>query len=462
MKIGTAVADITPPAGTHLAGSGAGEHRPAQVALEPLAARAMVCEQDGRRFCLLALDVTIVTEEWTRRIREAAARFGLAPDAVLVHATQTHSAPALGYIMFDPDFPRLADEVEYLRGGENRYAEFATARAVEAIGRAIDALEPVQIGCASAVRDDLAFNRRGIMRDGRACMPWMFHGHQHPLGPTWIRHLEGPTDPEVGVFAARRADLSLKALLLHHTCHPVNVFATQYHAVSPDWPGVWCARLEERLRAPQAALVVNGCCGNINPWPAFTPDFRPDHRRMGDALATTAEAVLGRMQFADSAELAWRREYVPLPLKPADPQRLAQAQAILREHPAPKWLDETPRRVDPAWFRAASVWSVELMRQRGPTLAYEIQALRIGDTAVVGLPGEPFVEGQLAIKIGSPAKQTFVAHACTQYVGYLPTREAFAHGGHEVDFSYWAKFAPEALDLIVAASLKLLRELFPV
>jgi len=70
------------------------------------------------------------------------------------------------------------------------------------------------------------------------------------------------------------------------------------------------------------------------------------------------------------------------------------------------------------------------------------------------------VEGQLEIKIGSPAYHTFVAHCTTQYVGYLPTRDAFRRGGHEVDFSYWAKLAPEALETVVRNAVSLLKELF--
>jgi hypothetical protein len=55
-----------------------------------------------------------------------------------------------------------------------------------------------------------------------------------------------------------------------------------------------------------------------------------------------------------------------------------------------------------------------------------------------------------------------VAHACTQYVGYAPTPEAMAHGGHEVDFSYWAKLAPEALPAIETRAVALLKDMFPV
>lgn len=461
MRAGAARVEITPPAGTHLAGSGAGEHRPAQMVLDPLYAKAVVFESGGRKVCFLALDVTIVTQEWTELIRqEAAERCGFEPDAVMVHATQTHSAPSLGHFMFDPDFPDLPEDIEYLRGGETAYYEFAAKKAVEAIAAANDALRPVQIGVGSAVRDGLAFNRRGVRRDGKVCMPWLYSQRQYPLGPTHLRYLEGPTDPEVGVLCARDDSMRMVAMLLHFTCHPVNVFATQYYAVSADWPGAWAAEMQQRFGADCIPLVLNGCCGNVNPWPPFEADFVPDHRRMGQALGESAWNVIGRLKFTEVDQLGWKVRRVPLPLKPADPERLARAERLLAAHPTPLWSKENPGLIDGQWFQAASVMSVELMRKRRPDLLYEIQALRVGEAAFVGLPGEPFVEGQLALKIGSPAYPTYVAHATTHYVGYIPVAHAFPRGGHEVDFSYWAKLAPESLDLVVDHAVGLVREVF--
>jgi hypothetical protein len=468
---GAAQADITPPAGAHLAGSGAGLHRPAEFVLDPLRARATVFEAGGRRVCLLALDVTIITRPWSDRIRRAAVeRWGFDPAAVLVCATQTHSAPAIGHFMFDPDFPDLPGDIEYLRGGETAYAEFACARAVEAIGAAVEALRPARLGAGRAARDGLAFNRRAILRDGRVGMPWFYSSLDKPLGPTDIVCLEGPVDPEVGVLCARDDALRPLALLLHYTCHPVNVYALPgqpegVRAVSADWPGAWAEAMRAALGGGAcdgacAPLVLNGCCGNLNPWPAFEPDFKPDHRRMGRALADSARAVLQAMRFEPADRVDWRERRVALPLKPPDPDRLDAARRMLEAHPAPLWSREQPGLIDPAWFQAASVMSVELMRRRGPALDYEVQAMRVGDAAIVGLPGEPFVEGQLAIKLASPARLTLVAHAASEYVGYLPTREAFRRGGHEVDFSYWAKLAPEALDLAADAAIELLRELW--
>ncbi len=466
LRAGAAQVSITPRAGTHLAGSGAGLHRPAEVILDPLYARAVVFEAAGRKVCLLSLDVTIVTREWTERIRQAAAqRFGFEPDAVMVHAIQTHSAPPLGHFMFDPDFPDLPPEIEYLRGGETSYYEYACERAIEAIAQANASLKPAKIAAGSAVKDGLAYNRRAVMRDGHVTMPWFYSSLEKPLGPTDIRYIEGPIDPEVGVVCVRDDDMRLMAMLLHYTCHPVNVYATPgisdgIRAISADWPGAWAHQMQAAFGDACVPLVLNGCCGNINPWPPFEPDFIPDHRRMGEALGKSARSVVQTLRFADAGCVAWKVRRVPIALKEPDPQRLSAAQRMLAEHPTPLWSQGDAGMIDPQWFQAASVMSVELLRKRSPHLLYEVQAMRVGDLALVGLPGEPFVEGQLAIKIGSPARYTFVAHATTEYVGYLPTRDAHRRGGHEVDFSYWAKLCPEALDLIVQNALELLGELF--
>ncbi len=461
MRAGAAMTDITPAAGTHIAGGGAGEHRPAEVVLDPLHAKAVVFESGGRKICLLALDVTLVTEEWTDRIRTAAAeRWGFDRDAVLVHAIQTHSAPTLGHIMFDPAFPDLPEEIEYLRGGETSYYAFAVAQAIEAIGVANAALRPVQIGTNRAVRDDLAFNRRAVTRDGNICMPWYFSSLNAPLGPTHLAYVEGPVDPEIGVLCARDEAMNIVAMLLHHTCHPVNVFATRYYAVSADWPGAWGAAMQARFGAGCVPLVLNGCCGNINPWPPFGADFTPDHRRMGQALGDSAATAIALMRFTETKGVDWQVRRIAIPLKTADPERLAHAERLLAEHPTPLWSTDNPGLIDPQWFQAASVMSVEIMRKRSPELRYEIQVLRVGDVAFVGLPGEPFVEGQLAIKIASPAPYTFVAHATTQYVGYIPVRHAFPRGGHEVNFSYWAKLCPDALEMIVTAATEMLKAMF--
>jgi len=460
LQAGAAQIEITPRAGAHLAGS-IGVFRPAQSVADPLHAKALVLAHGGRKICIVSLDITIITRPWTERIRAAAASFGFDHDAVMVHATQTHSAPAIGHFMLDEDFPNVPAQCEWIRGGETPFYELATERAIEAIRRAAESLQPVQVGVGSAVNDRLAFNRRGVKRDGSICMPWPYSSLQQPLGATDIRYMEGPVDPEVGVMCLRNADGQMVAMLLHYTCHPVNVFAQQPNlVVSADWPGAWAAGIRSVHGQSCVPLVINGCCGNINPWPPFEADFVPDHRRMGRQLTETACRVIDRMMFSEVDTLDWRIREAPLAIREIAPEALDAAQKTLAQHPQPKWSGDRPTQVAGDWMSAALTMSVHLMRRREPVLPYEIQVLRIGDTAILGLPGEPFVEGQLRIKIGSPTYPTYIAHCTTQYVGYIPTREAFQRGGHEVNTSYWSKLEPQALDVIVDNGIAVLSEVF--
>lgn len=462
LRAGAAACDITPKAGTHLGGT-IGVLRDARVLAERLYARALVVESGSHKLCFVQPDLEIVTKKWLDRIRAAAKeRCGLAEEAVMVHLPQTHSTPPLGNFILGDDLPNVPPKLEYLRGSQSEYCDFAVERIIESIVQANERLSPVQAGVGRAVRDDLAFNRRGITREGGIVMPWMFSGQSRPLGPTNIAYLEGPADPEIGVFCLRSDDLCMQAMLLYFTCHPVNVFATDTHMVSPDWHGAWCARMQETHGAGCTPLVLNGCCGNINPWPAFEPDFVPDHRRMGRALAETSDKIIAGLEFKAAAKIDTRRRIISLPLRTPAPADLAEARKMLADHPLPLWnAGSNPSQVSNEWMDAAMLMSVEMERERRPEFPYEIQAFRIGDTAFVGLPGEPFVEGQLAIKVRSPFPYTFVAHNTAEYAGYIAPPHSYARGGHEIRSkpAQWSKLESGALEMIVEESVALLEEL---
>lgn len=461
LRAGSAAVDITPPLGTHLAGDGAGVHRPAKKILDPLMARSVVLECGGRKMAVVALDVICVTDRYTALIREAAWRLGFEPDAVLVHALQNHSAPSLGGLMLDPDFPLPAEPgTEYITGAEEAYGRQALDGAIRSLEAAAANLAPVEMACGRGVMAGLAFNRRGIAMDGSVVMPWFYRGTDQPRGPVHLRYMEGPDDPEVGVIAFRSADLAVRAAWLHFSCHPVNFYATQREVISADWPGAWAAGMARRYPGAAPFTVLNGCCGNLNPWPPMTPDFKPDARRMGRALTEMAGRVMDRMEFAPVDVLGWRRRRIALPYREVPEARRREADRILKRHPRPLWNHDRSA-VDNDWFFAASTKSIEYCRRRMPRFLYEIQVFRVGNAFLVGLPGEPFVEGQLAIKTGAPLPHVQVAHMCSHYTGYLPTRAGALRGGHEAHprCTYWSKLAPEALDRVVATVRAMMAEL---
>lgn len=467
LKAGACMLDITPEAGTQLGGTAFGEYRPAETVLDPLYARALILESGAERCCIVAMDVIIVTKPCADRIRRGVEEAcGVPFGNVLVHAIQTHSAPSVGGFMFDEDLPvRLTEETEYMNGTSTPYTEYAIGRAVEAARRAASGMRRVWMGSGSGIADKLAFNRRMITRSGKMVMPSVFWNEaSQPEGPADYLHYEGPTDPEAGVLCLRDEDMNMVAMLLHFSCHPVNVYnksRRSWYAVSSDWPGVWSERARESYPGC-VPLVLNGCCGNLNPWDPFEPDFLPDHRRMGGALWNVAGKVISRMRFDDRGELDVRVCKLPLGYREVSRERLEEVERILGGNVQPDFSGGGLSRVDDKWFLAASTRSIAYCRKRMPEFLYEIHAFRIGNTAVVGLPGEPFVEGQLAIKTASPAFRTFVAHCVSQYAGYVPIPEGFTYDAHETSRThpFWAKLEPEALPKIVACARGMVAELF--
>jgi hypothetical protein len=96
-----------------------------------------------------------------------------------------------------------------------------------------------------------------------------------------------------------------------------------------------------------------------------------------------------------------------------------------------------------------------------------VQVLAIGDlAAIVGLPGEFFVEHGLKIKEKSPFKHTFICELANDSVGYVPTLRAFREeGSPEASGSYETTIGPniltpEAGDIMVETALKMMNRLY--
>ena len=64
-----------------------------------------------------------------------------------------------------------------------------------------------------------------------------------------------------------------------------------------------------------------------------------------------------------------------------------------------------------------------------------VQAVRIGDLGIAGVPGECFVELGLDIKARSPFDQTMLIKLANDSMGYIPTQRACEEGACEAESS---------------------------
>lgn len=462
LLVGAAETDITPAAGIHMGGDLC-RFRPVEKVLDPLYARALVAESGGTRICLLSLDLCTPGNAISDSIREMIARrFGFDTRAVMFHLLQNHSAPSIGtHLLFTADSPYVSEELWWVCQGDPNYIEFLIPKIMEVVREAIDRMEPADMACGGMADSRIAFNRRFIMRDGSA--------QTQPVERDKILCPEGPTDPEVGVACFRNKAGQIIAALLHHTAHPVSHFGKNW--VTASWPGAWAAEFRKTVGDRCVPIVLNGCCGNVNRWSDAAPWLVVSDEQIGQWLTETAQQVVGKMQWRESGAVGYAAERFPIPhgdIKAQLGNALDKAREIIAKEPRPRWTNEAHTAVDIEWLFAAASLDME-RRIMGRSYTYETQAFRIGELGIVGLIGEPFVEGQLNIKLQSPGARTFVAHMCNGWIGYIPTLSA--HNARNYNFlaadgtpvrrgANLFFLAPDALDTITAKSLSLLTSLF--
>ncbi|MBI2438358.1 MAG: hypothetical protein HYV36_06060 [Lentisphaerae bacterium] len=423
---GAAEIDITPAAGTHLSGDMC-RLRPVEKVLHPLFARALVAGASGasaaERICLLSLDLCTIGNECAAQIRQELARhFGFKREAVMLHLIQNHSAPSLGgHLFLKPDSPYVSKDFWWVYQGDPNYLDFIVPRLLEVVKNAIAALEPVTFACLGRADGRIAHNRRFLKRNG-----WV----QSQPGPDDLFEVlcaEGPTDPEVGVAAFKNRAGRIIAALLHHTGHPCSYFSKNW--VTPSWPGAWCRRFKQLVGEQCVPLMINGCCGNINVWNNTYGRPIPDDETVADWLMQTTGAILEKLSFAEPTELGYKSVTLALPFADIEQQlgreNLAQAARVLAKHAEPRWRDQNKTELDVEWIFAVVATDLQRRIRGDKTYSYEVQSFRLGDLGMVGLIGEPFVEGQLDIKRQSPAQRTFVAHMCNGYIGYIPPRQSY-------------------------------------
>ena len=456
MRAGAATVDITPLPDVHQTlEKNSLVKQFWRVAIDPLRAQALVLESGDKKLCIITAELNAIDDRVRDQLRQAAAdKCGIAPEAVMCHAHQNHSCPQLGFAKKTTEFFREPKAFwEELSAGDDRYRDYAVERIISAIEQADANLQPAKLGVASGVEGRVAFNRRMITKDGSVSMPLFMDRNDY-------RYMEGPIDPELGVVCIRGASLQPLALLLNYTAHPVNLHPERMqYVISADWPGALASEMKALYGAGCTPLVLNGACGNINPWDPWDPDFVRDHKRMGKILGRTTELTIDNILYSDDVELDFATRHVKLPWHDGPGTWLESAQKYMAENPKPIWADDTHTAVDDAWTNAAWRLETHLLQEQGD-YEYEIQILRIGDTAIVGLPGEPFVEAGLEIKLASPAAFTYVAHLPSwPDVSYLPTQRAFGNGGYEI-FPNVCRLAPGALETITAAAIDLLKEMF--
>jgi neutral ceramidase len=270
------------------------------------------------------------------------------------------------------------------------------------------------------------------------------------------------TDPQLTVLLFESlSDPGQNVIVANFACHPVTVQAQPL--VSADFPGVAMRLIEQTVPGCQGSVFVQGACGDLNPARGHTGSFE-DVQRYALMLAGETIMTVGSLGSpavaAAEAVVAAATCRLELPGRELPARRpLQDALAALSARLAAALPDAARRELRQQLGRTQeALRQIELGRDAFPA---EVQVLRIGDVAVVGLPGEPFVALGLEIKRRSAAAHTIVAGYANDYLGYLAPLAEWKRGGYEVGQGPWARVGPRAAELLVETAVEAIRSLWP-
>ncbi|HEY4290290.1 MAG TPA: neutral/alkaline non-lysosomal ceramidase N-terminal domain-containing protein [Puia sp.] len=430
LKGNMAQVNITPPVGSRLAGHfyeifSTGVH-------DSLWAKAMILQQGEEKFAFVFCDLIGLNTAVSASARaQASAKTGIPVKNILIAAAHSHTGP-LFYGFQHNYFHKRA-----LAGNNGQdphekidYGKFLADRIVTAIVIANSGVHPIQLSAGIGEQRGLSFNRRYYMKNG----PVLFN--PGPLNPD-IAGPAGPTDPEVGILMlrdgrSRKYEGGLTTFAMHADC----IGGTE---MSADYPYFLEQTLKERFGREFISAFSLGPAGDIN-----DVDIKKDQpiysasntEKIGKTLGWTVINTVPELKVVDRPTLEMLSEKVQLPLQVPTKEQIDSARILINNLYEVK---ATGKYIANAggesgdFLRRVEMSKYLALEDRRKTVGVEVQVFRIdAETAIVGLPGEIFVELGLAIKKRSPFKHTIVMTVCNDKTSYIPTKKAFREGSYEV------------------------------
>lgn len=402
VKLASFDVDATPPLGSAMA------YQPVRRLDElTLRCRGVVLIGAGDPIVLCAVDWIGIANGGHDAFRQALATAAkTSPDRVAVHTLHQHDAPACdftaediikelkipGYSRFDGNFHRQVIE-----------------RASKAIADSIQQATAItHYGVGTGLVKEVASQRRIAGPDGKIRATRT----STTKDPLLRAEPEGVIDPNVSLLSFWNNEQPI-AMLSYYACHPQSYYLRG--VPSPDFPGI--ARfIRGQDRNNTLHVHFNGAGGNVTAG-KYNDGAETNRMLLANRLAEgirLAEQQTVRKPLVPS-DIRWTSRFIKLPLA-----RHLNEEDLLRK------LKETPPK---GTISFADQLAFFRRIQQGHTIP--ISCLSIGEARVLHMPGELFVEYQLAAKGMRQDLQVMMAAYGDYGPGYIGTERAYTEGGYE-------------------------------
>ncbi|MBC8351734.1 MAG: hypothetical protein H8E66_07080 [Planctomycetes bacterium] len=427
IRIATFNVDATPAVGTPVA------YAPVREILDPLSARGIVLLGADKPVVLCAVDWIGIGnagyDAWRNKLAQAA---GTTPDHVAVHTLHQHDGARC-------DFTTEQLLAQRGLGGkhfDNGFLQKTIDGVVAAIGESLKNPQPfTHIGVGKAKVEKVASNRRLLGPDGNVkIIRW-----SKSTNPEAIAAPEGVIDPYLRLISFWNEETPI-ASLTYYATHPQSYYGDG--DVTSEFVGL--ARAAREKAAPEIAHIhFNGASGNVaaGKYNDGSHGLRPIlasrmERGMREAWESTTKRPIA------ASDIEWRVEPVRLP-----------AAAHLDEANLNALIDD---KKTPGPTRLNSASHLAWLKRNQSGLTIDTSCLRLGDVYIVHMPGELFIEYQLASQ-AMRADDTVCMAAYGDYgPGYIGTEIAYGQGGYETS-DRASRVAPQVEGMLTRALQSLLK-----
>ncbi len=397
-----------------------------------LRCRGVVILGSGDPIVLCAVDWIGIGNEGNDLFRERIAKAaGTTRERVAVHTLHQHDAPRCD---FSAESLLHHAGVSDLGAHDGSLARDLLNRLDVAIQNAIPSATPITHAAFGVAEVQQVASNRRILDDKGLVRATRYTACRDPI----LRdEPEGVVDRELSSLSFWNEERPL-AVLSYYACHPQSYYRTG--VPSPDFPGI--ARIMRGQDVPDVLHVhFNGAGGNIGAG-KYNDGAKENRMILATRVATgMKEAFEASERFPITAdELTWTVEPVALPpAKHLDADKLREGIA--------KWdvNDYWGSPDELAWL---------LRCQSGHRV--DLGCLSVGDVRVLYMPGELFVEYQLAAKAMRPDLSVAMAAYGDYGPGYIGTEIAYSQGGYET--SERASKVDKSCEQVLMAGMKELLE----
>ena len=366
-----------------------------------------------------------VFERTTKIIEE---KFGIKPENVILSCTHTHSAPTVG-----------ESNAEVNRWAPIYYKTFPAI--VEKALRDLDPLEGAYIG--KSVAEGISFVRRYLLADGTYKM-------NPGSSDNPVEH-ESVADPELRTIRFDRKNKK-DVLMVNYQTHYGGATNKYPKQLSADF--VYPFRKQAQKKWDCLFAYQSGAGGDVN-FNSLIPGEKiyADYEAAIAGFMSATEAALKSEEKAEIGTIKTAGAFSVATVKKDSKERLSHARscAALEEG------EQLTRLLKEYGFSTKYEPGMVIKRntEMGDTENVPLSCITFGDIAFAAFPYEMVHENGRQCREASPFKMTFINSLAGGGYGYIPTKEAFPHGGYEVGVCRYTEGCGE---MFVADMVKLLNQ----